>query len=689
MPQKKHFLILGLLILLTIAHVSTTSAAIPGLINYQGNLTDSSGTPLDDSYDMIFSLYDSQIGGALLWHETQSVIVTDGILNVMLGKVTPFTGSEFTGTRPVFIQIQIYNPDLLPAPDYEMLSPRQQLTSIPFALQAKTAETAETAENADTLGGQDPTAFAEAVHSHLFKDLTGAATDAQIPDTITVQHAGTAGNADTLDGQDSTAFANVTHNHDAAYVNEDQADSISSGMIVDGTVGTADINNNAVTAAKVAPNIVSSLDGVSNDGGNIDLIPGTNITITPNDPGNSITISAAGGASDHGALTGLSDDDHPQYLTEGEGDGRYVNASGDVINGDFTATGRIFGFGDVYVRTNNGSNNDFLFMDDGTKYLSWQNTEDTFLFNNDLSIFGVLQTGNSITNLGYNRLGGGTAAYSEITNASDLLVSDDLEVGDDMRVGGSLRAGSTLTTYGDLFVGTNDGTDSDYIYMDQANEAIWWNESDNRFQITDDLYLGGDLETTGNVTASGNVNTSGSVNAAGNVQTGGNVRYASPKTFYLQILGIDFHSLYYTIPVQYTASALIFGQDGGNTVFASVHLPQGAQIIQARFYLYDNDPDTDFVFVGKLIRRHINTSSEWPDYNDGNDMIISTPNYITSGASTEIHYTFNDAVPAYSIVDNENYQYALECQMASSGYQAFKMQFYGVRIEYTLQTLNP
>jgi len=46
-------------------------------------------------------------------------------------------------------------------------------------------------------------------------------------------------------------------------------------------------------------------------------------------------------------------------------------------------------------------------------------------------------------------------------------------------------------------------------------------------------------------------------------------------------------------------------------------------------------------------------------------------------------------VPAYSIVDNENYQYALECQMASSGYQAFKMQFYGVRIEYTLQTLNP
>jgi hypothetical protein len=62
---------------------------------------------------------------------------------------------------------------------------------------------------------------------------------------------------------------------DGRYVNEGQAGSISAGMIT--------------------PNVVSSVDGVSNDGGNIDLIAGSNVTITPNDANNTITLSSAGG----------------------------------------------------------------------------------------------------------------------------------------------------------------------------------------------------------------------------------------------------------------------------------------------------------------------------------------------------------------------------------------------------------
>jgi hypothetical protein len=39
-----------------------------------------------------------------------------------------------------------------------------------------------------------------------------------------------------------------------------------------------------------------------------------------------------GGVSDHGALTGLADDDHPQYHTDGRGDARYPQLSGSYSN---------------------------------------------------------------------------------------------------------------------------------------------------------------------------------------------------------------------------------------------------------------------------------------------------------------------------------------------------------------------
>lgn len=51
-------------------------------------------------------------------------------------------------------------------------------------------------------------------------------------------------------------------------------------------------------AGSVEPNIVSSVDGVTNDEGNIDLVAGSNVTITPNDFANTITISATGGGDD-------------------------------------------------------------------------------------------------------------------------------------------------------------------------------------------------------------------------------------------------------------------------------------------------------------------------------------------------------------------------------------------------------
>ena len=85
------------------------------------------------------------------------------------------------------------------------------------------------------------------------------------------------------------------------------------------------------------------LETVSNTGGGValarpkvgtdvpmrSLIAGSNVSITQQ--ANTVTISATGGGgggvTDHGALTGLGDDDHPQYLNNARGDARYAALS--------------------------------------------------------------------------------------------------------------------------------------------------------------------------------------------------------------------------------------------------------------------------------------------------------------------------------------------------------------------------
>lgn len=63
------------------------------------------------------------------------------------------------------------------------------------------------------------------------------------------------------------------------------------------------------------------------------LVAGNNITLTSDN--NTITISGGGGGvTDHGALTGLADDDHTQYHNDTRGDVRYYQKSEvDTISG--------------------------------------------------------------------------------------------------------------------------------------------------------------------------------------------------------------------------------------------------------------------------------------------------------------------------------------------------------------------
>jgi hypothetical protein len=95
------------------------------------------------------------------------------------------------------------------------------------------------------------------------------------------------------------------------------------------------------------PVVVRSIAGVTNDGGDIDVVGGTNVTVTPNDDTNTITISATGGGDD-GDWT-ISGDD--VYRSAGRvGVGTASPMSRLHVNSDGASL--------AYIRITNGSTGD-------------------------------------------------------------------------------------------------------------------------------------------------------------------------------------------------------------------------------------------------------------------------------------------------------------------------------------------
>ena len=83
---------------------------------------------------MVFRLYNVASGGSPLWEEqwssANSIAVTDGLFNVMLGSLSPIPQGVITGNGSLWLGIAINT-------DAEM-SPRVQLGSVPYAVQALT-----------------------------------------------------------------------------------------------------------------------------------------------------------------------------------------------------------------------------------------------------------------------------------------------------------------------------------------------------------------------------------------------------------------------------------------------------------------------------------------------------------------------------------------------------------------------
>lgn len=138
MKTKAQLVMACLLLFLPVS--SVMAAPVPQLMNYHGALADNSGNPVTGNKIIVFSLYSSATDTLTpaVWTETQTVAITSGSFNVLLGSSTTLPASVFDNEE-LWLGIAV-------GIDQEM-SPRQRITSVGYAMRAGTADSITSTAN--------------------------------------------------------------------------------------------------------------------------------------------------------------------------------------------------------------------------------------------------------------------------------------------------------------------------------------------------------------------------------------------------------------------------------------------------------------------------------------------------------------------------------------------------------------
>ncbi len=338
-------LLLGAILFLAMSPLIGYSA-VPSTINYQGYLTNSAGAPINATVQIAFSLYSGASGGSALWTETQNVVVASGYYSVNLGAVNPIT---LPFDVPYYLGVKVGS-------DPEM-TPRQPLTSVPYAFRARTAEntgtgtiTGVTAGTGLTGGGTSgnvtlsvgtPYQLPQGCASGKIPSWSGSAwvcaTDQNSGGTITGV---TAGNGLTGGGTSGSVTLSASFGGSGGANTVSRSDhSHSAGDITSGTLDNARFSAYSdLTAEGYLGNAKDSdiLTRIQADGRYVNVGEGSSITSNMIVP----PLSLSGSASTAGVISGSN--------TETYGYGVYGSAPGTHgtgVRGVASATGNIYNYG--------------------------------------------------------------------------------------------------------------------------------------------------------------------------------------------------------------------------------------------------------------------------------------------------------------------------------------------------------
>jgi hypothetical protein len=160
------------IVLMMFLVTSLSLAQVPTTISYQGILTDTTGATVPNgNYNLALKLYNVATGGTALWTEEQSVAVSKGIFNVILGSATPL---NLPFSEPYWLGIAVGH-------GIE-LTPRIPLTSAAYSLRAARTDSINgITAGADLQGSYpSPTITHQAVTTAKLAD--NAVTSAKIQD---------------------------------------------------------------------------------------------------------------------------------------------------------------------------------------------------------------------------------------------------------------------------------------------------------------------------------------------------------------------------------------------------------------------------------------------------------------------------------------------------------------------------
>ena len=121
--------------------IAQPGSDVPETMSFQGLLTDSDGVAYEDgSYDLTFRLIRELTDGSdqVIWEENHSANISNGVFSVVLGYVNPL---PLNISPNVQLETQVGD---------EVLSPRQALTSVPFALKSSRSQQAYQSVLSDT-----------------------------------------------------------------------------------------------------------------------------------------------------------------------------------------------------------------------------------------------------------------------------------------------------------------------------------------------------------------------------------------------------------------------------------------------------------------------------------------------------------------------------------------------------------